>query len=154
MVGCVCMSIDTLDMKIIKLLQGDGRMPYVEIAKTLGVNEATIRKRVIKLKREGVILRFTPILDYHRLGRVIKTFVGMRIQPAKLKEITDHLSVHPDIHVLYRTSGDMDILAEVIVEKMEDLNQFLDNELKLEGILGTNVMIVIGPYKKCPWTGL
>jgi hypothetical protein len=37
---------------------------------------------------------------------------------------------------------------------MEDLNQFLENELNLDGILGTNVMIVIGPYKKCPWTGL
>jgi Lrp/AsnC family transcriptional regulator for asnA, asnC and gidA len=148
------MSIDTLDMKIINLLQRDARIPYVEIAKTLGVNEATVRKRIIKLKAEGIIERFTTILDYHKLGRAIKTFVGLRIQPTKLKEITDHLSVNPDIHVLYRTSGDMDVLAEVIFEKMEDLNQFLENELNLDGILGTNVMIVIGPYKKCPWTGL
>lgn len=147
------MSIDALNMKIIKLLQRNARIPYVEIAKTLGVNEATVRRRIIKLEREGLI-NFATILDYHKIGRVIKTFVGMRIQPTRLKEITDHLSVHPDIHVLYRTSGDMDILAEVIFEKMEDLNQFLENELKLEGILGTNVMIVIGPYKKCPWTGL
>ena len=148
------MSIDAQDMKILKLLQRDARMPYVEVAKTLGMHEATVRKRIIKLKREGVILRFTTILDYHKLGRIIKTFVCLRIQPTKLKEITDHLSVNQDIHVLYRTSGDMDVLAEVIFDKMEDLNQFLENELNLEGILATNVMIVIGPYKKCPWTGL
>jgi len=37
---------------------------------------------------------------------------------------------------------------------MEDLNEFLEVELNLEGILGTTVTIVIGPYKRCPWTGL
>jgi len=148
------MSIDGIDMKIINLLRKDGRMPYVEIARTLGLHEATVRKRMSKLKREGIIEHFTPILDYHKLGRVIKAFVGMRIQPTKLKEITDHLSVHPDIHVLYRTTGDMDVLAEVIFEKMEDLQRFLEKELELEGITTTDVMIVIGSYKKCPWTGL
>jgi DNA-binding Lrp family transcriptional regulator len=61
---------------------------------------------------------------------------------------------HPDVHVLYRTSGDVDLLFEVIFEKMEDLNNFLETELALDGILGTVVTIVIGPYKRCPWTGL
>ncbi|MCW3993049.1 MAG: Lrp/AsnC ligand binding domain-containing protein, partial [Candidatus Bathyarchaeota archaeon] len=87
-------------------------------------------------------------------GRAIKAFIGLRVQPAKLREIVDHLSKHPDIQVLYRTSGDTDIFAEVIFEKMEDLNKFLEEELNLEGILGTTVTIVIGPYKRCPWTGL
>ena len=54
----------------------------------------------------------------------------------------------------YRTSGDVDLLFEVIFEKMEDLNVFLEKELAIEGILGTVVTIVIGPYKRCPWTGL
>ncbi|NIQ04652.1 MAG: hypothetical protein GWO20_02650, partial [Candidatus Korarchaeota archaeon] len=51
-------------------------------------------------------------------------------------------------------SGDTDIFAEVIFEQMEDLKTFLEEELRLEGILGTIVTIVIGPYKRCPWTGL
>jgi DNA-binding Lrp family transcriptional regulator len=94
------------------------------------------------------------VLDYHKLGRIIKAFIGLKVQPAKLKEIVDHLSRHPDIQVLYRTSGDTDIFAEVIFEKMEDLKEFLEKELGIDGILGTIVTIVIGPYKKCPWTGL
>ncbi len=64
------------------------------------------------------------------------------------------LSKNPDVQVLYRTSGDMDIMIELIFEKMEELNSFLENELRLEGILGTTVTIVIGPYKRCPWTAL
>ena len=151
---CEMSSIDSLDMKIIKAFQHDARTPIVKLAREVGVNEATVRKRVEKLIKNGIIQKFTVVLDYHKLGRVIKAFVGLRVQPAKLKEIVDHLSKHPDIMVLYRTSGDTDIIIEVIFEKMEDLNAFLETELKLEGILGTIVTIVIGPYKRCPWTGL
>jgi len=141
-------------MKIIRELQTDARKPVVKIARGIGANEATVRKRIEKLMKNGYIQRFTVVLDYHKLGRVIKSFVGLRVQPARLKEIVDHLSKHPDVQVLYRTSGDIDIMVEVIFEKMEDLNAFLESELKLEGILGTIVTIVIGPYKRCPWTGL
>ena len=146
--------IDILDMKIIKALQTDARKPIVKVAREVEANEATVRRRINKLLKEEIIERFTVVLNYHKLGRVIKAFIGLRVQPAKLREIVDHLSKHPDIQVLYRTSGDTDIFAEVIFEKMEDLNVFLEEELGLEGILGTIVTIVIGPYKRCPWTGL
>ncbi len=147
-------TIDTLDMKIIRALQSDARKPIVKIAKETNANEATVRRRLEKLLKEGIIERFTVVLNYQKLGRVIKAFIGLRVEPAKLKAIAEHLSKHPDTHVVYRTSGDTDILTEVILEKMEDLNTFLEEELKMEGILGTTVTIVIGPYKRCPWTGL
>jgi DNA-binding Lrp family transcriptional regulator len=146
--------IDMLDMKILKALQVDARKPVIQIAREVGANEATVRRRINKLIEQGIIERFTVVLDYHKLGRIIKAFIGLKVQPAKLKEIVDHLSRHPDIQVLYRTSGDTDIFAEVIFEKMEDLKEFLEKELGIDGILGTIVTIVIGPYKKCPWTGL
>ena len=147
-------TIDTTDMKIIRALQGDARKPVVQIAREVNANEATVRRRIERLLKDGVIERFTVVLNYHKLGRVIKAFIGLRVEPAKLKTIADHLAKHPDTQVLYRTSGDTDIVTEVIFEKMEDLNAFLEEELKLEGIRGTIVTIVIGPYKRCPWTGL
>ncbi|UCB60692.1 MAG: Lrp/AsnC family transcriptional regulator [Candidatus Bathyarchaeota archaeon] len=146
--------IDALDMKIIRALQTDARKPVVQIAKEVNANEATVRRRIDKLLKDGIIERFTVVLDYHKLGRVIKAFIGLRVEPAKLKTIAEHLAKHPDTQVVYRTSGDTDIVTEVILERMEDLNAFLEEELKLEGIVGTIVTIVIGPYKRCPWTGL
>ncbi|MEM2901165.1 MAG: Lrp/AsnC family transcriptional regulator [Candidatus Bathyarchaeia archaeon] len=147
-------SLDVLDLKIVRALQADARKPITRLAKEVGANQATVRKRIDKLIEAGIIQHFTVSLDYHKLGRAIKAFVGLRVQPARLREIVDHLAKHPDVQVLYRTSGDTDIILEVIFEKMEDLNAFLETELKLEGILGTIVTIVIGPFKRCPWTGL
>jgi len=148
------MSLDILDLKIVKCLTEDARSTYKKIAEEAGVSEATVKNRIDKLINEGIIKRFTIIMDYHKLGRAIKAFIGLKIQPAKLPEIVEDIQKNPDVHVLYRTSGDVDLLIEVIFEQMEDLNKFLEKELALDGILGTVVTIVIGPYKRCPWTGL
>ena len=148
------MSLDLLDMHIIKCLTEDGRSTYRFMAEETGVSEATVKNRIDKLIETGVIKKFTVMLDYHHLGRAIKSFIGLKVQPAKIQEIVKHMKAHPDVFVLYRTSGDVDLLFEVIFEKMEDLNEFLETELALDGILGTVVTIVIGPYKRCPWTGL
>jgi len=148
------MSLDILDLKIVKCLTEDGRCTYKKIAEEAGVSEATVKNRIDKLMEAGIIKKFTVIMDYHKLGRAIKAFIGLRIQPAKLPQIVEHVQKNPDVHVLYRTSGDVDLLIEVIFEQMEDLNKFLESELALDGILGTVVTIVIGPYKRCPWTGL
>lgn len=148
------MSIDTLDMKIIDCLLEDGRRTYRSIAEVVGASEATVKNRIDSLVEKGVIQKFTVVLDYHKLGRAIKSFIGLKVQPAKLQSIVDHIKKHPDVHVLYRTSGDVDLMFEVIFEKMEDLNSFLEKELVLDGILGTVVTVVIGPYKRCPLTGL
>jgi len=143
-----------LDMNIVKCLTEDGRRTYRSIAEEVGVSEATVKNRIDGLKERGIITKFTVILDYHKLGRDIKSFIGLKVQPAKLSSIVEHMKKHPDVFVLYRTSGDVDLLFEVIFESMEDLNTFLENELALDGILGTVVTIVIGPYKRCPWTGI
>jgi len=148
------MSMDILDLKIVKCLTEDARCTYKKMAEEAGVSEATVKNRIDKLRQEGIIKKFTVILDYHKLGRAIKAFIGLKVQPTKLSEIVKVIKKNPDVHVLYRTSGDVDLLIEVIFEKMEDLNTFLETELVLEGILGTVVTIVIGPYKRCPWTGL
>ena len=148
------MSFDQLDLRIIKSLDGNGRKPYRLIAEEVGVSDATVRKRIKRMLDDGVIKEFNIILNYQALGRIIKAFIGLRVNPGKLKAIVDHLQQNPDIQVLYRTTGDVDLMVEVICRDMEELNSFLESELSLDGITGTVVTVVIGPYKRCPCTGL
>jgi Lrp/AsnC family transcriptional regulator for asnA, asnC and gidA len=148
------MSIDQLDMRIIGSLTGNGRKPYKAIAQELGVSDSTVRKRIGRMIEEGIIKEFNVLLDYHALGRIIKAFIGLRVHPPRLKGIVEHLQENPDVQVLYRTTGDVDLFVEVIFRDMEELNGFLESELNLDGITGTVVTVVIGPYKRCPYTGL
>lgn len=148
------MSFDILDLKIIQVLNRNARMPYKAIAEELNVSDVTVRNHVRNMLKEGLIKRFNVLLDYHKLGRIIKAFIGLKVQPLKLKEIVEHLIDNPDIQVLYRTTGEADLFIEVIFKDMEELNSFLETELNLDGVTGTEVNVVIGPYKRCPCTGL
>jgi len=49
------MSIDTLDLKIIQVLNRDARRSYRAIAEEIGVSDATVRNRVNKMLKEGII---------------------------------------------------------------------------------------------------
>ena len=78
------MSMDILDLKIVRCLTEDARSTYKHMAEEAGVSEATVKNRIDKLVEEGIIKKFTIIMDYHKLGRAIKAFIGLKVQPAKL----------------------------------------------------------------------
>ena len=73
------MSLDILDLKVIRCLTEDARCTYKHIAEEAGVSEATVKNRIDKLQEEGIIKKFTVIMDYHKLGRAIKAFIGFSL---------------------------------------------------------------------------
>jgi Lrp/AsnC family transcriptional regulator for asnA, asnC and gidA len=148
------MSLDQLDLRIIRSLNKDARKPFKTIAKELDVSDATIRKRIKRMQEDGVIKQFIVLLDYRIMGRVVKAFIGLKINPTKIQSVVEKLECLADVHVLYRTTGTMDLFLEVIFSDLDELNSFLGNELNLEGVIETEVNIVIGAYKRCPYTGL
>lgn len=148
------MSLDQLDLRIIRSLNQDGRKPYKTIAEELDVSDATIRKRIKQMQTDGVIKQFMVLIDYRLMGRVVKAFIGLKISPSYVASIVERLECLADVHVLYRTTGTLDLFLEVLFSDLDELNEFLSTELNMEGIIETEVNVVISPYKRCPYTGL
>ena len=61
--GDLLFSVDEIDRKIINLFQEDGRMSYRKIAKELDISIGTVHNRIDKLTKNGVIKKFTPVID-------------------------------------------------------------------------------------------
>lgn len=61
------MKLDEYDMKILDILSENSRMSYSEIAKKLGLTRQTVKSRIEKLEKEGVIEKYTikvsPVID-------------------------------------------------------------------------------------------
>lgn len=148
------MSVDVLDLRIIKSLNENARKPYTTIADELDVSDATVRKRVKRMVDDGIIKKFNVLIDYRMIGKIVKAFIGLRIAPGMLNNVVNHLEDNEDVTVLYRTTGNVELFAEVVFKDMEELKIFLEKELDLEGITYSEVTVVIGPYKRCPYSGL
>jgi Lrp/AsnC family transcriptional regulator for asnA, asnC and gidA len=70
------LSLDQTELKIISLMQDDARFPFVKMAKLLGVTEGTIRRKVNRLVKEGII-KTTAIFDPYTIGFDAPAFVGI-----------------------------------------------------------------------------
>ena len=92
--------MDEKDRKIISILQENSRIPYTEIAKKLGLTEATIRKRISELERSGVIKKYTIEVDPHKLGYKTVTILGMDVEPKYLLEAAKKLSEIENVKIV------------------------------------------------------
>jgi DNA-binding Lrp family transcriptional regulator len=71
--------MDSVDMKLLGLLQEDSRMSYTDLAKSVGISETAIRRRIKKLIDEKVIEKFTVKLNPDKIGKPITAFVGVDV---------------------------------------------------------------------------
>lgn len=62
------LEIDELDLKILQILYEDSRIAFTEIARILNVPDTTVHFRVKKMKKQGVISRFTINIPPQKLG--------------------------------------------------------------------------------------
>ncbi|MCS7131284.1 MAG: Lrp/AsnC family transcriptional regulator, partial [Hadesarchaea archaeon] len=84
--------MDGKDLEIIKALQADARTPFLEIAKRLRMSESAVRKRVRKLEREGVIEKYTIVVDPSKLGYNAVALVGLDVMPDRYLTIVRELT--------------------------------------------------------------
>ena len=78
------MKIDSINKKILFLLQKDARLTYKEIAKELNRSDSAIRDRIKRLERSGVIQGYTALIDKTQLGLNYFTMICANINTARL----------------------------------------------------------------------
>src|SRR5437588_4365556 len=91
--------VDALDRKIIALLQRDGRRPFAEIRRELGVSEGTIRLRYQRLVSTGV-LQVVGIPDPFKVGLQSMAMIGVNVSidgPRSVYEVADEISAFREV---------------------------------------------------------
>ncbi|KAF5415103.1 MAG: hypothetical protein C5S49_06185 [Candidatus Methanogaster sp.] len=79
----------------------------------------------------------------------------MEIVDSNLQGVSDELlKDHDRIIALYRTNTRFNLLCEVMFRSVIELQEFIDRCSTIEGVVDSDVKLVIGSYKKCLWTGI
>jgi Lrp/AsnC family transcriptional regulator for asnA, asnC and gidA len=133
--------IDELDLKIISHLQENGRIPVAELAKRLNQPENTVRYRIERLLKNGVIRRFTALVDPRALGLNVSAAVMFKVDPKKLDQLLEKLTSMKDVTNIYQLSGEWDLIAVVFAKDIQDLHERIEELRRMEGVKEMNVMI-------------
>ncbi|MEM3161103.1 MAG: Lrp/AsnC family transcriptional regulator [Nitrososphaera sp.] len=143
--------LDALDLRLVETLQKDSSMPFVDIADRLGVTEGTVRNRVRRLRRLGVIRRFTVSVDPLVLGQSVVAFVLLNAVNGRLNEVAKKLSSLDAVAEVHETHTYGDLLLKVRAKSASDLAGIISNDIKgVPGVAGTQVLSVLNVWKDSP----
>ncbi len=140
--------IDTTNQCLIALLQANGRLQHTDIARRLGIPEATVRRRMKRLLDERVI-QIVAVPDPYRIGYDTHAIVGLRVQPGKIGEVIAVLDPLPQIRYIGVTAGTYDVVIEALFENNDALRHFLTDTLgQIDGLQGTDTSYVLEVAKR------
>jgi len=141
--------IDITDHCIIALLQADGRLQHTDLARRLGIPEATVRRRMKRLPDERVMQIVAGLPDPYKIGYDTHAIVGLRVQPGKIGEVIAVLDPLPQIRYIGVTAGTYDVVVEALFENNDALRHFLTDTLgQIDGLQGTETSYVLEVAKR------
>lgn len=133
---------DNLDYEIIRALHADARVAASEIARVTRANERTIRKRIDRLLKEGVV-RLGAILDPQAFGYMTAADVFLEIDPTQEQKITQALMAMPEVTYVAYGQGTNDISIEARFKDNEALREFIGHTLpRMRGVTVTRYALV------------
>lgn len=144
--------LDRTDLRILRELQRDGRMPVVELADKVSLSPTACQRRLRKLEDSGVIERYAAVLNPAALGQTIQAFVRVSIE-RQSKDVAEAFEAaikrQPEVRACYVMTGDLDFLLHVLVP---DLQAFAEFSMKvligLPGVKDVRSSLVLEAVKQ------
>ena len=144
--------LDRTDLRILRELQKDGRLPIVELADKVALSPTACLRRVRKLEDSGVIERYAAVLSPAALGHEIQAFIRVSIE-RQSKDVAEAFEAaiqkRPEVRACYVMTGDLDFLLHV---SDEDLQAFTEFSMKvligLPGVKDVRSSLVLDAIKR------
>lgn len=138
-------NIDSFDEKIIKILQNDARKPFVDIANTIGLSESAVRRRIKNLTDNNIIKKFTIEINNSEKTSAI-TLISVA-SSSDTSTVTSKLLNLEGVDVIYEITGQYDIAAIISAPAISEINSYIDEVRKIEGVSDTNTVIILKTLK-------
>lgn len=140
-------ALSKIDRNILRILQREGRISYVELAKRVGLSTTPCTERVKKLEKAGVIRGYSAKLDPGQLGAGLVVFVQIRLSrtsPTNFAEFREAAERLEQIQECYLVSGNFDYLIKARVSSMSAYREFLgETLLNLPGVDSSTSIVVM-----------
>ena len=141
--------LDDINLKIIDVLSKDSSVPFVEIARQIGISDATVHLRVRRLRDEGIISKFTLSVDNDLLGYDHLSFIGINIRPGLADRITEELSTIEEVLEVHEMHGKYDLFVKVRAKDLNHTRDIIENKIRiLPNIVDTQLMTVLKTSKE------
>lgn len=137
--------MDGIDREILAMLRRDARRSYTDMAGELELSEGAVRARVKDLVQDGVIQRFTIETRGAGLSALLEVAVRVNVETG---DVADHLLGLDGVDRVWELSGETDLMAEIHVDRTEDLNEVIDAVRRTGNVDSTRTSLVLKEHRR------
>ena len=145
------MKLDDIDLKILEILQKDGRITNTKLASQIGISPPAMLDRVKRLESSGVISKFVALVDRKKVGVGILAFVSVSLavhQFSSMDKFVSSIMELDEVLECYQISGANDFILKVALDDLDNYADFIVNRITgIEGIQNINSSFVLKTIK-------
>lgn len=146
------MQLDDMDRALLAYLQNDARITNTELARRVNLSPPGLQKRVKKLEEQGIIERYSTILNREAMGYEMLVFVDvslLRHDPEIVVEFREWANGVPEVLECHHVTGNSDYLLKVLVRNRKHLESFLvDQVTPVRGVADLVTRVVLREVKE------
>lgn len=140
--------MDSLDIKILKLLQNNARITASEISNKINLSVPAVSDRLRKLDASGVIEKYTVIINAKKLNRNVTVIMFISLESPKFtNKFLDAIQKDDEIIECHYLAGDYDYALKIITESTETLEKILNKIKLMNGIIKTKTTVTLSTIK-------
>jgi DNA-binding Lrp family transcriptional regulator len=146
--------LDEIDLKILALLQDNGRITNVELAKRVGISAPPCLRRVRALEQAGFISGYYANLDARALGFEVTVFamVGLHSQAeTDLKAFEARARNWRLVRECHMLNGEIDFILKIVAHDLSEFQTFLTDQLTpADNVASVKTSLTIRTSKQLP----
>ncbi len=126
------LTLDQLDLAILRAVQADGRLSNVDLARRVHLSPPATHARRRRLERAGLIRGYAALVDRERAGYDLLCFIQVNLQVHQLDQVEKFraaVRAMPEVLECHHITGEHDYLLKVALRNRQDLEQFVVNRL-------------------------
>ena len=141
-----------LEKEIINVLTQDARLAPKKIAAMLSVDEETVKSAVQKMEEEGVIVKYTAIVNAEKAEDcLVEALIEVKVTPKKKEGfdgIAKQIAAFPEVKAVYLMSGAYDLAVLIEDTTLQQVSRFVSERIStFDGVLSTATHFILKKYK-------
>lgn len=142
------LTLDETDKKILSILHEEGRISYTDLGKQIGLSRVAVQARINNLMEEGIIEKFTAVINPVKVGIHVSVFFNVEVEPKYLETVADQLEREQAVTSLYHMTGPSKLHMHGIFSNEQEMENFLTGKLyPLQGVVSVDCQMLIKRYK-------
>ncbi|MEO7798086.1 MAG: Lrp/AsnC family transcriptional regulator [Opitutaceae bacterium] len=141
--------MDGIDVRLVSLLQGSGRISQNELAHAVGLSAPAVAERIRKLEDRGVIRQYTAVVDPNTIGLDVTAFISVVINGSKYYPMfSQRIDERPEILECHSVTGMGSHLLKIRTDTTSSLERLLSDIQSWPGVQSTTTSVVLSTSKE------